>query len=254
MKDPRRASAELLEAAAGDLDSVFGSLRELGGAVATVDRNAIKAGRRPMGKDLRSLRPLIRQQLRRHDALVAGTGILMRPGLLADAPMFVEWWCAGPAEPFLLRVSLDPEHPIFSDYDTFEWFEGPWTEGSKRVVGPWVDYTGTGEHVLTVSIPIFGDGAELEFLGVAGADVLLRQVEEIALVPLRSIPQDAALINADGRVIASNTSRLLVGSLLEESNVQWAAEAGGGWSIREDGFAATRHAWLPWTVVTFPQR
>jgi hypothetical protein len=252
MSDPRLASAELLSAAASDLVAVFGSLHELKKAVVEVRRRAHDAGRQLTRADLASLRPLLRRELRRQDALVAGTGVLTRPGLLRDAPMFVEWWCAGPSEPFPLPVSLDPEHPVFSDYDTFEWFEGPWQEGSKRIVGPWVDYTATGQHVMTLSIPIFGgDG---EFLGVAGADVLAGQIEKIALKPLRAISNDAALVSAEGRVLASNTARLLVGSLLDEPNARWAAEAGRGWTVRDDGVAASRDARLPWSVVVFPRR
>jgi hypothetical protein len=243
------ASAGLLKGAAGDLEVLFGSLGELAGATADLERSAEKEGRRLRRQDVVSVRPLIKKQLRRHDALVAGTGVLMRPGLLEDVPMFVEWWCAGSPEPFLLRVSLDPEHAIFSDYDTFEWFAEPWAAGSRRIVGPWVDYTGTGEHVLTLSVPIFG--SDDEFLGVAGADVLARQLEEIAIRALREIPRDAALINADGRVIASNTSRLLVGSLLEEDDARWASTAGRGWTVRGDGLAASRDAQLPWAVVVF---
>jgi hypothetical protein len=234
VSDSAQASNKLLEAAASDLDAVFASLEELGGMVAEVQTAAVESGVHMRGADLTALRPLLREQLRRHDALVAGIGVLARPGLLGDAPMFVEWWCAGPAEPFLLRVSLDPDHAIFSDYDTFEWFEGPWTPGSKRIVGPWVDYTGTGEHVMTLSVPIFG--GEGEFLGVTGADVLARRVEEFALSRLRTIPEDAALVNSDGRVLASNTSRLLVGTLLKDG----------------DRASAIRHEDLPWTVVVFP--
>jgi hypothetical protein len=250
--DSQQASANLLEAAAGDLDAVFDSLREIGEAVVRVHRGACEADRPTTRADLISLRPLIRGQLRRLDTLVAGIGVLARPGLLPDAPMFVEWWCAGPTEPFLLRVSLDPEHPVFSDYDTFEWFQGPWKGGSTRIVGPWVDYTGTSEHVITLSVPIFDQFGE--FLGVVGADVLARQIEEITLGPLRSIPDDAALVNAEGRVIASNTPRLLVGSLLEEADARWAAETAGDWTLRDDGVAASRHAGLSWSVVVFPRR
>lgn len=249
MTDSTRASTALLESAANDLDTVFASLQGLRAAVAGVQAAATDAGRQITGTDLTALRPLLREQLRRHDSLVAGIGVLARPGLLGDAPMFVEWWCAGPAEPFLLRVSLDPDHPICSDYDTFEWFEEPWVEGSKRIVGPWVDYTGTGEHVMTLSVPIF-DG-EGEFLGVAGADVLARRIEELALRPLRKIAEDAALVNADGRVLASNTSRLLVGSLLTASEASWVAEAGQGSTVRPNGATSTRHSALPWTVVVF---
>lgn len=252
MTDSRQASAKLLKVATGDIDALFASLRDVRDAVADVYRTANEAGQQMKRTDLTSLPALLRRQLRRHDALVAGTGVLVRPGLLDDAPMFVEWWCAGPAEPFLLRVSLDPNHPIFSDYDTFEWFEGPWKRGSERIVGPWVDYTGTGDHVMTFSVPIFGSDGE--FLGVAGADVLASQIEEFALRPLRSIPDDAALVNTDGRVLASNTSRLLVGSLLKESDARWAAEAGGGWTVRDDGVAAGRQGGFPWAVVVFPRR
>jgi len=228
---------------------VFESLTELAAAVAASAASASAAGRRLTRRDVVSVRSLVKQQLRRHDALVAGTGVLTRPGLLDDMPMFVEWWCAGTPAPFLLRVSLDPEHAIFSDYDTFEWFAEPWSEGSRRIVGPWVDYTGTGEHVLTLSVPVFGAGEE--FLGVAGADVLARRLEELAVRSLREIPDDAALVNSDGRVIASNTSRLLAGCLIAEEDARWAADAQRGWSVREDGLAASRATQLPWAVVVF---
>lgn len=228
---------------------MFDSLTELASAVAASAASASAARRRLTRRDVVSVRPLVKERLRRHDALVAGAGVLTRPGLLGDVPMFVEWWCAGTPEPFLLRVSLDPEHAIFSDYDTFEWFAEPWSEGSRRIVGPWVDYTGTGEHVLTLSVPVFGEGQD--FLGVAGADVLARGLEELAVRSLRRIPDDAALVNADGRVIASNTSRLLVGSLLTEEDARWAAGSQRGWAVREDGLAASRSTLLPWAVVVF---
>jgi hypothetical protein len=244
-----QASADLLAAAACELETLFDSLTELAAAVAAAVETASIAKRQPTRRDVISVRPLVKRQLRRHDALVAGAGVLMRPGVLGDVPMFVEWWCAGIPEPFLLRVSLDPEHAIFSDYDTFEWFAEPWSAGSRRIVGPWVDYTGTGQHVLTLSVPVFG--REQDFLGVAGADVLAERLEELAIRSLREIPDDAALVNADGRVIASNTSRLLVGSLLAEEDARWAVGAERGWTVREDGLAAGRAPQLPWAVVVF---
>lgn len=252
MTDAEKASAELLEAAAGAVDAVFVSLGGLRDAVANLHREAKEAERQMTRTDVVSVRPLIQQHLRRHNALVAGAGVLMRPGLLRDAQMFVEWSCVGSAGPLLLRVSLDPEQAIFSDYDTFEWFKEPWNEESKRIVGPWVDYTGTGDHVLTLSLPIFG--SEAEFVGVAGTDLLARQLEELALPPLRSIADDAALVNSDGRVIASNTPDLLVGSLLPEADARWAADTSTGWAVRADGVGGSRHPVLPWTVVVFPKR
>lgn len=254
MKDSRIAAAELLEAVASDLDTIFGSLLELGVEVAAAYRTAGGLEPGTTSEDLLPLRSLIAQMLEEHDSYVGGLGFLARPGLLSDAQMFVEWWCAGASQAYPLQPPLDPEHPFFHDYERFEWFVGPWTVGSKRIVGPWVDCLGTGEHAMTLSVPVFGGDSGHEFLGVAGADLRVRRVERTAIARLSSIPRDVALVNGEGRIIASNTSRLLAGSLLEESDARWAAEAGAGWTRRGDGAEAIAHRTLPWTVVLFPPR
>lgn len=243
----RETSLVLLDKAAEELGAVIASLSQLGDSIGRAHRLATDAGRDTTRSDFLSLRPAIGEHLRRHHALVTGMGVLARPGLLTDAAMFVEWWCVGSGEPFLLRVSLDPEHPVFSDYDTFEWFEGPWRMGASRVVGPWVDFTGTGEHVLTLSVPIFSGRGE-EFLGVAGADVPVGRIEDLAIPTLIQIKEDAALINSDGRVIASNTSRLLTGSLLPGADALIEVSPANGWRLR-DGVGESENPALPWAVV-----
>jgi hypothetical protein len=52
------------------------------------------------------------------------------------------------------------------------------------------------------------------FAGVAGADILAEEVERLVLPALARLPQAAALVSGDGRVIAANTSSLLPGSIL----------------------------------------
>jgi len=87
---PARTSANLLSAAGGELEAVFDSLTELAAALATSMAAARAAQRRLKRRDVMAIRPQVKQHLRRHDALVAGTGVLTRPGLLGDVPMFVE--------------------------------------------------------------------------------------------------------------------------------------------------------------------
>jgi hypothetical protein len=79
-----------------------------------------------------------------------------------------------------------------------------------------VDYVCTGEYALTFTDPIYDDGA---FLGVVGADVLVNRYESLALPPLRALPEPAALVNTQGRVIVSSTARLVTGSLVRRPDV-----------------------------------
>jgi hypothetical protein len=61
------------------------------------------------------------------------------------------------------------------------------------------------------------------FAGVAGADILAEEVERLVLPALARLPQAAALVSDDGRVIAANTSSLLPGSILPPERARPAA-------------------------------
>ncbi|MBB2746192.1 UNVERIFIED_ORG: hypothetical protein FHR35_006055 [Microbispora rosea subsp. rosea] len=214
------AVARVREAAEG----VFEALREVrDAAVACV----LPAGgtRRPVVADLAALRPLLWARLRggalparlpahlpaHLPALIAGIGFIAAPGLLADAPWYLEWWQENPSgDPVQLLRDMDPASSAFYDYTHWDWYAGPSSGAERTICGPYVDYLCTDEYSLTLSVPVLAGGS---FAGVAAADVFVRRFEAAVLPALREIPGPAFLVNAEGRVVASNTASRVAGSV-----------------------------------------
>ncbi|WP_248964889.1 cache domain-containing protein [Sphaerisporangium perillae] len=189
-------------------EQVFRALRELRVAAAEQVRLVRRAGREPATADLAALRPMLFGHL---GALIAGIGFIAAPGLLSDAPWYLEWWQDGPSgAPVQLLRDLNPASSAFYDYTHWDWFAGPHSGAERTVCGPYVDYLCTDEYSLTLSVPVLVEGA---FIGVAAADVLVRSFEGAVIPSLRRIPAPALLVNASGRVVASTTSRWLAGSV-----------------------------------------
>jgi hypothetical protein len=195
-----RPAADALGDVVAELDEVFAGLHELGEAFGALAPERLA--------DLETLRPAILALLAAHADLITGAGVVTRPGLLADAPRWLEWWW-GPG-PDLLRVNLDPAAPDFYDYTSTEWFEA--TE--PCMAGPYVDYACTNEYAITLSVPVPG-------FGVAGADVLVANLERRVVPALLAFEKPVALTNAHGRVIASNAAALAPGLRLPVDASGW---------------------------------
>ncbi|MFF8601212.1 cache domain-containing protein [Streptomyces sp. NPDC015232] len=190
------------------LDGVFAAVAATGQETAALLAGAAAEGRRPGREDLAALRPRLHERL---GGLVSGIGFVAAPGLLADAPAWLEWWQRGPdgtVRP-LLR-DLDPAHSAYADYTHWDWYELPRETGRRAVAGPYVDYLCSDEYGLTLSAPVHVGGA---FVGVAAADVYLRHFEAAVLPALQALPVPARLVNARGRVAASTDPAHLAGSL-----------------------------------------
>ena len=137
--------------------------------------------------------------------------MVFAPGALADAPRWLEWWRSVPGgAPVFLDASLDPGDPDYYDYEAAEWFTTPRDTGERWVAGPFVDHSGTNEHILTLTLPVVRGDA---FLGVAGADIAVGAIEAVGGAALAAVAGEAALVNHRGRIIATNTPRRLVGTL-----------------------------------------
>jgi hypothetical protein len=198
--------------------------------------------------DLEALVPLLRAAVRELPAGVDGTGVVAAPGLLADAPLWLEWWRRGAdGDAERLEVSFDPEHPAQFYYPDVEWFTVPQRRGVPWITGPFVDSGGTNRHLCTYSVPVYGgDGA---FLGIAGADLRVGHVERVARRALSTIDAPAVLVNRDARVIASNEPRLAAATLLGPPLSDWIRAA------ERDPGQAGAVAWdgeLPWGVALVP--
>ena len=190
---PDLLAGDSLDDVARELELVFGALHELGARFA-----ALAATRRD---DLAPLRPTILALLAGHPELVTGAGIVTAPGLLADAPHWLEWWWIGPGGgPEALRVNLDPAAPDFYDYTTTAWY----ATDEPRLSGPYVDYACTNQYAITMSVPVPG-------LGVAAADVLVSSLEKRVAPALAALGRPTALTNGDGRVIASSSPAVVPG-------------------------------------------
>jgi DNA-binding FadR family transcriptional regulator len=204
-----RPAGEVLGHVAQELDSVLSRLGELGTQYAEL---VAAAGGQLRRDGLEALRPTIFALLAAHRELVTGTGVITAPGLLVDAPHWLEWWWIGTrGVPEPLRVNLDPNAPDFFDYTTADWWATPERTLEPRTAGPYVDYACTNQYAITLSWPVMAGG---EMVGVAAADVLVASLEKHVGPALAALDRPTALTSADGRVIASNVASVGPGQRL----------------------------------------
>lgn len=222
------------------LHAVFDGVAELRDLTIDLHARAAAEDRRPSTDDLATLRPIVLAHLGRPPG-IAGTGVIAAENVLVDQPRWLEWWRTpgGSAEPVPLAVDLDPQHIDSYEYTSAAWFVGPRRTGRRTVVGPYVDFAGTDEYILTFAEPIHcADG----FFGVAAADVRASDFEQAMLSWLNTVGPRALLVNASGRVLASNCPDAIIGSL---------APAGERSTDRLPGGAEWAECGgLPWSLVT----
>ena len=96
------------------------------------------------------------------------------------------------------------------------WYHVPRDTGHRHVTGPYVDYLCTDDYTLTFTVPVTDGG---RFVGVAGADVRVLTFEQAVMPSLRSGPKGTAVVNAQGRVVLSNSVRHISGTLVRDPDV-----------------------------------
>ncbi|KJK08129.1 MULTISPECIES: cache domain-containing protein [Pseudomonas] len=232
--DPLSACAQQLDSTLG---TIFSQVRQLVEETCTLWERVLSEGRQPTARDLALLRPAIDQQLLATGAFGCGGGVIVEPNCLADREMHLEWWYLADAGKTLpLRPNFDQRRENYYDYTAMPWYSRPRDSGKSVVEGPYVDLYGTNMYVLTFTMPILVQG---QFIGVAGLDLSLHNVERLLVRSLMRLEHEAVLISADGRVIASNTANWMVGDLaltllntLPKDGLRLAlAESEAGWSL-----------------------
>ena len=226
MNDTRTlAGDEVVEQVSALVEGVFERLKPLLAAAESVLADA------PAAAALHRIRPQVTEAL---SGLIIGAGFVSAPRVLSDSEFGFEWWTGSSSEPSQLFISLDPASENFLDYTRQSWFTVPRDTGRRHINGPYVDYLCTDEYTLTFTIPVVRSGA---FAGVVGADVYVREFERVVRPRLRSLGRGAALLNAQGRVIVSNSVRQPTGSLVREADVPawWSAGAEPGPGLRRCG-------------------
>jgi hypothetical protein len=206
----REQGARLLADITRRVGRVLESVGRVGAAAAGLAAAAAAEGRPLRRTELAALRPAVAGVLREHADLALGAGVVLAPGMLADAPRCIEWWWGSRGSALeQLQVDLDPDSAEFYDYTTTEWYRAPERTGRPSVAGPYVDYICTHQYTFTVSVPVECAG---RFAGVAGADILAGEVERLVLPGLAGLGRVAVLVSGSGRVIASNTASVLPGT------------------------------------------
>ena len=72
------------------------------------------------------------------------------------------------------QYSFDPESIDFYDYTRADWFLVSYREGARSVAGPYIDFGGVNDYILTMTTPILPGRS---FAGVAGADLRVDELE-----------------------------------------------------------------------------
>jgi len=202
----------LLDGLTRRIGQVLSRVEEIGAAAESITGAARAAGRELRRADFAGVRPLAASLLREQAGLVAGAGVVLAPGVAADAPRAIEWWWADAGSRISqLHVDTDARSGEGYDYTTTEWYREPERTGRPAVAGPYVDFICTREYTFTLAVPLHSAG---QFLGVAGADILAGQVERLVLPGLADLGRVAVLATGRGRVIASNTASILPGTVL----------------------------------------
>ena len=138
-------------------------------------------------------------------------GFVAAPFVVDGRERYMAWWQRINDRATRLRLNFDPTSIDVYDYLQMDWYRLAQRGQARVAYGPYVDYSGSDMYTLTVAIPIVVDGT---FLGLAGADLVVGEVEHRLLEVLRQTTADAVVVSAERRVIAANTPRWIVGSRL----------------------------------------
>ncbi|WP_083707334.1 cache domain-containing protein [Intrasporangium flavum] len=225
---------------------LFGRLDDLGALTA----RQCGAGVAPRRADLH-LEAWCHRFLTEPGTPVAGAGAVFAPGVLADAPYWLEWWTAeqvsgGPVVT-KLAAETDPRAVGFRDYTELPWYAKPLATGERHVTGPYVDYLCTDQYTLTFTQPLLLEG---RFAGVVGADVLVAWFEEQLLDVLDDVEGTCLLVNAAGRVVTSSDAAWVTGDLVRNLPLEAWLDPEGADVAGPGGWTALRCPGLPFLVLS----
>lgn len=197
------------------LDRLVGDVFDVVDRIADAVERALPA-ELPKRSDLVGVEPLVRELLAA-DADVHGAGFVAAPGVLADSEWWLEWFAhAVAAQDRVERLvaETDPSGAHFFDYTLMPWYANPARRGGRVITGPYVDYLCTDDYTMTFTRDVCALGS---FVGVAGVDVRVRSVEDLMLPILRQWSGGIlAVVNDLGRVVVSNSARLISGTLVHD--------------------------------------
>lgn len=205
-------AAHAADALTSWLSGVSNEINNLAKDVAALlDRNL--AGKAKVSRPaLTGLDELSKQFLRK-DTYAAGAGTFFAAASVEEGGHAFEWWYRKESGDLgRLDFDMTPGSARYYDYEKLPFFSTAAATGEQTVWGPYIDYSGCEQYILTFMAPFSVQG---HFTGVAGCDIRLTDLEPIIMPDLLLIPGDAALVNASNRVILGNSGMYLVGERIK---------------------------------------
>jgi hypothetical protein len=147
------------------------------------------------------------------NSFAVGAGTFFTGDFAEEGGRALEWWFRkndGSME--RLEADRTPGSNRYYDYEKLPFFSTAASTGEQTLWGPYIDYLGFEEYILTFTAPVRLHG---KFIGVAGCDIRIKDLEPLVMPTLRAIPADAALINSSNRVILGNSGMYLVGERIK---------------------------------------
>lgn len=191
------------------LDSILADLNAL------VTQAAQLIASSPSAVALEALRPLVEQMLGKYEGLIDGAGVATAPGILRDEDTWLQWWRLDGTRIVFTPHNLNPASLNYYDYTDMTWFQRPVVSGEPEVTGPYIDFGGTDIKVITAAMPVDHEPGKRS---VVGADLSLDHLEKRFLQSLGARPESIALVSESGKIITSNTARLISGTRLDAGN------------------------------------
>ncbi|MET8427641.1 hypothetical protein [Nocardia sp. NPDC004860] len=142
-----------------------------------------------------------------------GAGVIFTRSRTATHEGVLEWWKRDDANGVARQsFGVNPTHDRFYDYEQLEWFVTPFRSGRHWITGPYIDYLGIDEYVVTLTTRTVVHGRPI---GVTGIDMRMADFER-ALTPLiHRVPAPAALLSSHYSVLVGNSSRFITGDRIE---------------------------------------
>jgi DNA-binding FadR family transcriptional regulator len=164
------------------------------------------------------------------DDVVHGLGFMAEVGILAETPYWIEWWQRATDGTFDRDYShqLDPTRDDFYDYGSKGYMTRPRETGEPSAMGPYIDYGGVDDYLVTVSVPVINNGV---FVGIMAADIRVASLER-SVAPWLAQAGACILLNSASRVLLSNSVRYNVGDVLPtEADLSFTEVGRFGWVI-----------------------
>jgi hypothetical protein len=168
-------------------------------------------GKKPgaLTQDSRAKMQVRAVQFLHEHALPDGTGAVFSRAATGSEEGILEWWARDPDRGFArITFGTNPTGDRFYDYERLEWFETAFGAKKRAIAGPYIDYLGIEEYIVTCMTPLTIAG---EVVGVVGCDIRMGDLERALMPMLLRIPGDAAILNPHGNVLVGNSGHFLSG-------------------------------------------